>query len=91
MPRRSFPIIPGSPPERLRPPPDLGPEARELFIDIVTDCRPEHFRSTDSPLIVTYCHAILSSQQAWANLQSEAGWSTANLRSGSPSGPRPSR
>jgi hypothetical protein len=45
-------------PERLRPPPDLDPKARAIFVDIIAAARPEHFQPVDSALLCAYCRAV---------------------------------
>ena len=73
MPRQSaaFPVIPGAPQQRLRPPPDLTPDEKQLFVDIVADHRPEHFQSTDAALLVVYVRAVVSEREAAAHLETE--------------------
>jgi hypothetical protein len=62
MPRRSaasfaIPSVTGAP-IRLSPPSDLTPDERQIFLDLVASCRPEHFRVGDLPLLSAYCRAI---------------------------------
>ena len=70
-PSSSFPIIPGMSPERLRAPDDLSPAEKRLFVDIVADYKAAHFKSTDAPLIVAYCRAVLDEQEASVRLAEE--------------------
>lgn len=68
MPRRSaaslgFPTVTGST-ERLGPPPELGDLERAIFLELVGSSRPEHFRSSDSPLVAAYCRAIALERSA---------------------------
>ncbi len=67
MPRRSaaslhFPAFTRV--ERLTPPPELSPDERALFIDIVSATPADHFRPSDAPLLVAYCRAILLEREA---------------------------
>ena len=73
MPRQSaaFPVIPGAPQQRLRPPPDLTPAEKALFVDIVADYRPEHFKPTDAALLVVYVRAVLAEREAAERLETE--------------------
>ena len=73
MPRPSaaFPILPGSPAKHLSPPPGLSPAEKELFLDVVVDHRPEHFKLTDGVLLVAYVRAVLDEREAAAHLESE--------------------
>jgi hypothetical protein len=43
--------------ERLRPPPGLTTVEKQIFIDLVANNKPEHFRPSDLPLLVAYTHA----------------------------------
>jgi hypothetical protein len=43
--------------ERLRPPPELTTAEKRIFIDLVANNKPEHFRPSDLPLLVAYVHA----------------------------------
>ena len=45
--------------ERLHPPSELGGVERQIFTDIVATNRPEHFRSSDLPLLSAYARAIV--------------------------------
>ena len=73
MPRSAaaFPILPGSPLKHLRPPPGLTPAEKQLFVDIVVDHRPEHFKLTDGVLLVAYVRAVLDEREAARHLESE--------------------
>jgi hypothetical protein len=62
MPRRSaasfaIPNVTGLEP-RLSPPPDLTPDERQVFCDLVGSAKAEHFRVGDLPLLSAYCRAI---------------------------------
>ena len=66
MPRRSTAALTtvtplGSPP-RLVPPEGMAEGARQIFLDIVLDNDPTHFRPSDAPLLRRYCEA-----HAWAD------------------------
>jgi hypothetical protein len=73
MPRSAaaFPILPGSPAKHLRPPPGLSLVEKTLFLDIVIDHRPEHFKFTDGVLLVAYVRAVLDEREAAAHLEAE--------------------
>ena len=43
---------------RLKPPADLSPDARDVFLDVVANCQPEHFQECDKPLLVVYAEAV---------------------------------
>ena len=55
---------------RLKPPADLGPEARAVFIDVVVNSNPEHFQPSDVPLLCVYAEAVVQAR-ACAKLLSE--------------------
>jgi|GraSoiStandDraft_41_1057321.scaffolds.fasta_scaffold454205_2 phage terminase small subunit len=55
---------------RLKPPADLGPEARAVFIDVVVNSNPEHFQPSDVPLLCVYAEAVVQAR-ACAKLISE--------------------
>jgi hypothetical protein len=72
MPRRSaasfeFPNVSGVP-ARLTPPSDLSPEERQLFADIISSTKPEHFKSSDTPLLCAYVRAIVLERRSAAEL-----------------------
>ena len=74
MPRRSaaslhFPAFTRV--ERLTPPPELSPDERALFIDIVSATPADHFRASDLPLICSYARAILLEREAAAHLAAQ--------------------
>ena len=52
-----FPSVTGLP-ARLSPPSDLTLDERQIFVDLVASCRPEHFRASDLPLLSAYVRAI---------------------------------
>ena len=53
---------------RLQPTGDLtGPE-REVFVDLVLACRPDHFQHSDAPLLAAYCRAVCLEQIASSEL-----------------------
>jgi hypothetical protein len=37
----------------------LGPDERQIFLDLVASTRPEHFKPSDSPLVAAYVRAVL--------------------------------
>jgi phage terminase small subunit len=47
---------------RLRPPADLSPEAKAVFIDVVVNSYPEHFQAADLPLLVVYAEAVVQAR-----------------------------
>ena len=47
---------------RLRPPDDLSPEARAVFVDVVVNSNPEHFQPADLPLLCVYADAVVQAQ-----------------------------
>jgi hypothetical protein len=52
---RTFKV--GSSSERLRPPSELTPAEKKIFIELVANNKPEHFRPSDMPLLCAYVHA----------------------------------
>jgi hypothetical protein len=63
----SFPGVTGAP-SRLAPPPDLGPDERQVFCDLVGSSKPDAFRDSDQPLLSAYCRAIVLERSAAAEL-----------------------
>ena len=54
--------------DRLKPPHDLtGPE-REVFLDVVTACSPDHFQPAELHLLVTFCEAVVRKKVAAGEL-----------------------
>jgi hypothetical protein len=47
---------------RLRPPDDLCPEAKAVFIDVVVNSNPEHFQPADLPLLCVYAEAVVQAR-----------------------------
>ena len=47
---------------RLRPPADLSPEAKAVFIDVVVNSNPEHFQPADLPLLCVYAEAVVQAR-----------------------------
>ena len=47
---------------RLKPPTDLGPEARAVFIDVVVNSNPEHFQPSDVPPLCVYAEAVVQAR-----------------------------
>jgi len=58
-------------PHRLRPPDNLSPAEREVFIDLVSSCRPESFIPSDMPLLASYATAITQEREAVEHLRRE--------------------
>jgi hypothetical protein len=48
--------------QRLKPPADLSPEARAVFIDVVVNSNPEHFQPADLPLLCVYADAVVQAR-----------------------------
>lgn len=72
MPRRAAADFrfPASTSERLRPPDELKPGSpeREVFLDTVTACSPDHFRPAEIHLLVTFCEAVVRKRVATGEL-----------------------
>jgi hypothetical protein len=74
MPRRSaeaasfIPSIIGRA-QHLQPPALLTDAERRAFIEIVGGKRPEHFQSSDIPLIVEYARTIVELNTGWSELR----------------------
>jgi len=65
MPRRAADaLVVPIPTTRLHPPPGLSEGAKAEFIRIVTCEKPEHFRTSDLPLLTQYCES--AALAAWA-------------------------
>jgi hypothetical protein len=81
MPRRSaashLAVIPGSPPERLRPPSELRAAERRIFLDIVNAVKPEHFKSSDLPLLCAYTRAIDMERRSAGDPKALGRWASA--------------
>jgi phage terminase small subunit len=58
-------------PERVRPPPDLDPKARAIFVEIIAAARPEHFQPVDSALLCAYCRAAAIEREAAAAIMAQ--------------------
>jgi phage terminase small subunit len=56
---------------RLQPPTDLSEAGRQLFLNLVLGCEPNHFRSSDMPLVTAFVRAALQEQAASAHLEAE--------------------
>jgi hypothetical protein len=74
MPRKSgaassLAIVPGTPPQRLHPPPELNATERKIFRDIVNSVKPQHFQPSDTYLLVSFCRAILLERSSSAALK----------------------
>jgi hypothetical protein len=57
---------------RLRPPDDLCPEAKAVFVEIVVNSDPERFQQGDLPLLSIYADAVVQAR-ACAKLIREGG------------------
>jgi hypothetical protein len=67
--------------ERLRPPPDLTGDPREVFVDLIAACRPDFFTEAHLPLLAAYSRAVVLEREASKGLR-EDGYV---LRDGKPS------
>jgi hypothetical protein len=47
---------------RLRPPDDLSPEARAVFVDVVVNSNAGHFQPADMPLLCVYADAVVQAR-----------------------------
>jgi phage terminase small subunit len=66
----SFSSFAGTP-ERLKPPPELGPAERRLFAAIVAGVKPDHFQVQDGPLLARYVEASIMAGQAADHIRVE--------------------
>jgi hypothetical protein len=64
---------PGNLQTRLRPPDDLSREARAVFIDVVVNSNPEHFQSSDLPLLCVYAEAVVQARRTARQINEGAG------------------
>jgi phage terminase small subunit len=72
------PVVPPQP-ERLRPPETLSAGAKAEFVRIVLCEKPEHFRTSDLPLLTQYCESVALAARATVELQRDdapARWLT---------------
>jgi phage terminase small subunit len=60
-------------PSRLSPPADMTESERTLFLRLVSGCTPEHFRSTDAPLLQEYVQQALLARQAAEEMRAAGG------------------
>jgi len=51
-------------PIRLAPPPDLAPNERTRFIELIRSCAENHFRSSDLPLICEFIRTSILCERA---------------------------
>ena len=56
------PGFPGPLRTRLKPPDDLSPEAKAIFLDVVVNSNPEHFQASDVPLLCVYADAVVQAR-----------------------------
>jgi hypothetical protein len=54
---------------RLSPPTSLSTPERDLFADLVATNKPEHFRSSDLPLMCRYVEACIMAERAAEELR----------------------
>ena len=80
MPRRAADaLVVPIPTTRLHPPPGLSEGAKAEFIRIVTCEKPEHFRTSDLPLLCQYVESVSLAARATQELQRDdppARWLT---------------
>jgi hypothetical protein len=75
MPRKSrnelamTPIRTGA--TRLRPPATLSAPARSVFLQIVANEDPAHFRPSHLPLLIQYCEATALAERSMAKMQKD--------------------
>jgi hypothetical protein len=73
MPRRSAAALSVAPlrtgATRLRPPETLSAPARKVFLDIVANEEPTHFRQSHMPLLVQYCEATALAELSIKEMQ----------------------
>lgn len=55
--------------KRLTPRPGAPDEVREIFREIVTSVKPEHFKTSDAALIEQYAQAIALARKAYGALE----------------------
>jgi hypothetical protein len=76
MPRKSAAALSVAPlrtgATRLRPPASLSASARKVFIDIVANEEPTHFRQSHMPLLVQYCEATALAERSIAEMRKKA-------------------
>jgi phage terminase small subunit len=54
----------GHGPERLKPPAGLDGELRQIWLDLVTAAKPEHFQPVDAPLLALFCRMVVQAERA---------------------------
>ena len=59
-------VMPTFGPERLKPPADLDPKARAIFLDLIMAARAEHFLPVDLTLLCAFCRAAAIEREAAA-------------------------
>jgi phage terminase small subunit len=74
MPRRSaasmhFPTITRM--ERLAPPPELNPDERAVFLNVVANNPADHFRPSDAVLLCVHVRAVLAEREAAEHLATQ--------------------
>jgi hypothetical protein len=58
---------------RLRPPADLSPEAKAVFVEVVVNSNPEHFQAADLPLLCVYAEAVVQARACAKLIREGAG------------------
>jgi hypothetical protein len=58
----------GHVPERLKPLADLNREARQVWLDLVSAAKPEHFQPVDAPLLALFCKMMVQAKRATAEI-----------------------
>ena len=72
MPRRSaaeLAVRIDGKPAFLRPPEGLNEPETAVFLDLVGSCRPEHFQTSDAPLVEAYARATVAERTAFRAVQ----------------------
>ena len=58
-------------PAPIRPPSTLSAAAKAIFLALVLDCEPGHFKSADAGMLCQYCEAQAMAERAAAELNGE--------------------
>ena len=56
-------------PAPIRPPSTLSEPAKAVFLSLVMDCEPGHFKPADAGMLCQYCEAQAMAERAAAELQ----------------------
>ena len=69
----------GHGPERLKPPGDLDGEAHQIWLDLVTAAKPEHFQPVDAPLLALFCRMVVQAERATAEIAKDMAAASPSL------------